>query len=148
LNLDHSAPLLSDSSTSHPIFQFIHSNLYQDQLISFIKLFHPRSSFTFYTDGSVQHIGTLNINAGIIWTKTSTVLLSQFQTAVETYWISSTKTELMAIIAAIITVSASSQVDIYTDSKLVIDKFSCLNSYYSSYFHYSRLMFKDSYSDL
>ena len=54
----------------------------------------------------------------------------------------------MAIIAAIITVPASSQVDIYTDSKSVIDKFYHLNSYHSSYFCYPRLTFKDTYSDL
>ena len=65
LDLAYLAPSLPDSSTSHSIFQFIHSNLYRNQLISFIKLFRPRSSFTFYTDSSVQNISTLNINADI-----------------------------------------------------------------------------------
>ena len=114
MNPVHSASLLPDSSTSHPIFQFIYSNLCHDQLISFIKLFYPKSSFTFYTDSSIQNIGTLNINAGIAWTETSTVLSSQFQAAVDMNWISSTKTELMAIIAAIVTIPVSSHVDIYS----------------------------------
>ena len=63
-------------------------------------------------------------------------------------WISLTKTELMAILTALITVLASSQVDLYTDSKSVIDKFYHFNSCSVSYFCYSRLTFKDTYSDL
>ena len=54
----------------------------------------------------------------------------------------------MAIIAAIIIVLALSQVDIYTNSKSVIDKFCHLNSCRASYFCYSRLTLNDTYSDL
>ncbi len=53
----------------------------------------------------------------------------------------------MAVITALFTVLISSQIDLYTDSKSVIDKFYHLNSCHSSYFCYPRLTFKDTYSD-
>jgi len=117
-------------------------------LIFLIKQFHFRTSFTFYTDGSVQNLGTHNINVDIAWTEISTILPTQFQAAMDIHWISSTKTELLAIISAIITALVASHVNIYTDSKSVIDKFCHLNSYQSSYFCYPRLTFKNTYNDL
>jgi len=66
LDLASSTHVTPDSSTLHPIFQFFHSNLCHNQLISFIKLFRLKLFFSFYTDSSVQNIGTLNINVGIV----------------------------------------------------------------------------------
>ncbi len=141
-------PLSVVSFFPYPIFKFVHSNNCNDQLISFIKQFHPRSSFTFYTDSSIQNVRVHDIHAGIIWMETSTICPTQFQAAVDIYWILSTKTELLAIISAIVTVSVSSQVNIYTDSKSVINKFYHLILCWSSYFYYSRLTFKDTYSSM
>src|SRR6266498_1696752 len=118
------------------------------QLIDFIKLFRSRSSFTFYTDGSVMNLGSLAIKAGCAWCEINTVVPSTFQAAVAVDWISSTKAELMAVLTAVATLPSDCNVQIYTDSKALIDKFHLIQSSSSSYFDHARPNFKDTYISL
>ena len=102
---------------------------------------------TFYTDGSLQNIGLDSIKGGAAWIETSTVTPIQFQTSVPNEWISSFKTELIAILLALLVSCEHSKVHIYTDSKSVIDKFKHLAAYIDT-FKYARDRLKDSHSTL
>src|SRR3989337_807293 len=64
--------------------------------------FNQRSRMTFYTDGSLQNLGLDSIKGGAAWIETSTVTPIQFQTSVPNEWISSFKTELIAILLALL----------------------------------------------
>ncbi len=152
--LTHEEDLI-DFSVSHPpqVSSHLTQYIFADQscfpqLIDFIKLFHPRSSFTFYTDSSVMNLDSSEIKAGCTWYEITTVVPSTFQAAIAVDWISSTKAKLMAMLTAVATLPPECSVHIYTDSKVIIDKFYTIQSLSSSYFDYARPNLKDTYTSL
>src|SRR6266542_423921 len=141
-------PFVPQEVSSHLTQRIFANQPCLPQLIQFIKLFRPRSSFTFYTDGSVMNLGSSDIKAGCAWCEINTVVPSTFQTAVAVDWISSLKTELMAVITAIATLPPDCTVSIYTDSKSLIDKFLLIQNSSFSFFEYARPNLKDTYTTL
>jgi len=102
---------------------------------------------TFYTDGSLQNVGSDTIQGGAAWMETSTTIPVCFQTSISNEWISSFKTELVALLLALLVSCEHSEVHIYTDSKSVIDKFKELAKNVDT-FKYARDRLKDSHSTL
>jgi ribonuclease HI len=109
--------------------------------------FNNRLRMTFYTDGSLQNIGSDTIKGGAAWMETSTTTPVCFQTSISNEWISSFKTELVALLLALLVSCEHSEVHIYTDSKSVIDKFKDLARNVDT-FKYARDRLKDSHSTL
>jgi len=95
-----------------------------------------------------MNLGSLAIKAGCAWCEINTVVPSIFQAAVAVDWISSTKAELMAVLTAVATLPSDCNVQIYIDSKALIDKFHLIQSSSSSYFDHARPNFKDTYISL
>jgi len=83
------------------------------------------SSFSFYTDGSLQHLGSPSLSLGLDW-----ILISNDGSVVNPSFYastflspSSTKAEIMAILSAIIVCPTGSTIKIHTDSQAAIDGF-------------------------
>ncbi len=125
----------------------ITSSIHQSNLIRMSWNFRHYNHVTYYTDGSVQNLGNLNIKSASAWIEISTVTPTSYTTAISNEWTSSTKAELIALVTALITAPAHSQVDIYLDSKAVIEKFKSLAKYVDT-FKYTRDQLKESYSSL
>ncbi len=70
-----------------------------------------------------MNLGSPAIKARCAWSEITTVIPFTFQTAVAVNWIFSTKAELMAMLTAVATLPPECSVHIYTDSKVIIDKF-------------------------
>jgi len=98
------------------------------QLVEFIKLFRHRSSFTFYTNGSVMNLSSSTIKAGCAWYEINTTISSTFQSTVAVDWFSFTKSKLIAVITAVTTLPLDCNMHIYTVSKAIIDKFYTIQS--------------------
>ncbi len=70
LLLTHEEDLIGFSISRLPqVFSHLIQHIFADQpclsqLINFIKLFHPRSSFTFYTNSSIMNLSSPEIKAG------------------------------------------------------------------------------------
>ena len=154
LLLTHEEDLIGFSISRLPqVFSHLIQHIFADQpcllqLINFIKLFHPRSSFIFYTDSSIMNLGSPEIKAGYAWCEITTVVSSIFQAVVAVDWIFSTKAELMTVLTAVATLPPECTVHIYTDSKTIIDKFHMIQSSFSSYFNYARSNLKETYTSL
>ena len=130
------AKLIRSMITSHP---------HQVDLIRTLWKFSYYTHVTYYTDGSVQNLGLSNISSASAWIETSTVTPTTYATSIENEWTSSTKAELIAVLTAMLTAPEHSQVDIYLDSKAVIDKFKSLAKHVDT-FKYVRNQLKDTYS--
>jgi len=77
----------------------------------------------FYTDGSVINLGTSQCSMGIGWVQVdNNSILHTFQAQVK-LWPCSFKSELTAILSALITTPRNCTVNIYTDSQSVISKY-------------------------
>ncbi|CAJ0825183.1 755_t:CDS:2 [Entrophospora sp. SA101] len=72
----------------------------------------PSEEYSFYTDGSVKQIGTLNTHSGIAWIQTT----------------GAAKAEMMSIFSAILTVPENNSINIYTDSLSFINKYNAMIS--------------------
>ena len=120
--INHS--LLKDSFFSPlPLIEkYIINSSYKRELTKLAKNFINRTNFRFYTDGSVKHENGYT-TAAAAWIEVLTVIPTEFTTGVNNDFISSTKAELIGIITALMTVPQHSIVDIYTDSKNVIDMY-------------------------
>ncbi|CAJ0830429.1 11377_t:CDS:2 [Entrophospora sp. SA101] len=70
----------------------------------------PSEEYSFYTDGSVKQIGTLNTHSGIAWIQTT----------------GAAKAEMMSIFSAILTVPENNSINIYTDSLSFINKYNAM----------------------
>src|SRR3990170_1623690 len=137
-----------DNGINAQLIRFIVSNKEaQMALIRASWNFNQRSRMTFYTDGSLQNVGSDLIKGGSAWVETSTVTPTQFQMSVSNEWITSFKTELIALLLALLVSCKDSEVHIYTDSKSVIDKFKDLTKNVDT-FKYVRDRLKDSHSTL
>ena len=64
--------------------------------------------------------------AAAAWIEITTIAPTEFLNAININFISSFKTELAAVIAAVITLPSKSTVNIYTDSKNVIDTYNTI----------------------
>jgi ribonuclease HI len=135
------------SANAKLIRSIVNSKIKQTELIRSSWNFNNRRIMTFYTDGSVQNINTPDIKCGCAWIETSNVSPIEYSTAIANQWISSFKTELIAVLLALLVSSPNSEVHIYTDSKSVIDKFKSLALNVST-FRYARDRLKDSHSSL
>jgi len=86
------------------------------------------SELHFYTDGSVINLGTSQCSMGIGWVQVSNdSVLHTFQAQTK-YWPCSFKSELTAILSALITAPRNCTINIYTDSQSVISKYNSLSN--------------------
>jgi ribonuclease HI len=129
------------------IRSFITSSPHQTSLIRKSWNFRNRPHVSFYTDGSLQHLGKPNIKGASAWLEVSNVTPVEYATQVSNEWLSSTKTELIAVLLAIVASPPHSQVDIYLDSKAVIDRFKEIARNVDT-FKYPREQLKALYSSL
>src|SRR6266511_2744049 len=127
------------------IEKYITSPTYCRELTRISHIFSSRNTFTFYTDGSVQRINNVTM-AAAAWIEITTVVPTEFSNAVNINFISSTKTELVAVIAAIITLPPNSTTNIYTDSKNVITTYNTIQQQHV--LKYPRLCLKTPHIDL
>ncbi|RIA86145.1 hypothetical protein C1645_829711 [Glomus cerebriforme] len=111
LPLTHISRLLLGDSVTLSCLLNIHSS------------FQNRSSFIFFTDGSVLDIGTPSCKAGLGWLEIANPNLTSAFCARISHHASSTRAEIMAIFTALLSVPINSQVDIYTDSQCSISSF-------------------------
>ncbi len=95
-----------------------------------------------------MNLGSPAIKAGYAQCEITTVVPSTFQATVAVDWISSIKTELMAVITTVATLPSDCTVHIYTNSKAIIDKFHTIQNSSSLYFDYTRPNLKDTYTSL
>ena len=95
-----------------------------------------------------MNLGSPEIKVGCAQYKITTVVPSTFQAVVDVDWISSTKAELMAMLTAIATLPSDYTMHIYTDSKVIIDKFHMIQISSSSYFDHAKPNLKDTYTSL
>jgi len=77
-------------------------------------------SVTFYTDGSISHFGKQNIKLSCAWIQIQNNHIKQSFSCSLKSFPSSTRTELMAILTALITCPKNSSVSVYTDSQSAI----------------------------
>src|ERR1044072_2210189 len=114
------------SSPNHQLIDtFIMSSYHVPILRQLSTSLSDTLSPIYYTDGSVN---TSQITAGAAWIETSRNIHLSFHTNLPHDWMTSFKSELIAIILTLIVTRETSHVTIYTDSKSVIDKFNALNS--------------------
>ena len=146
-NIDDRTIHQDNGANARLIRSIITNNESQVALIRASWNFNHRSRMTFYTDGSLQNVGSDTIQGGAAWMETSTTIPVCFQTSISNEWISSFKTELVALLLALLVSCEHSEVHIYTDSKSVIDKFKELAKNVDT-FKYARDRLKDSHSTL
>lgn len=92
-------------------------------MIDITTQFSKYITFTFYTDGSVQAIGSTNCKSGFGWIQIHTGSPPIEFKGSTTFLPSSTKAEAMAILCAINTLPRNSITKFYTDSANCIDTF-------------------------
>jgi len=111
------------------IYKWISTELYQKQLIQAYEnnLFKDpdniRSTYEFYTDGSLKNRGNENTAMGSSWIQTQGPNPNSNFKAGSKSWPSSSKAKALAILTALLTVSPGKNVDIYTDSQTCINTF-------------------------
>src|SRR6266498_769996 len=128
------------------ISQFIEAGQLQTQIISLQQQLSSFVDLDFYTDGSVIDIGSerCSMAFALIQTNINSPLI-KFSATIEK-WCSSVRTELAAVLVALLISPSHSSINIYTDCKSVIDHYNTLSS---STFNFSiRNFFKESTNNL
>jgi ribonuclease HI len=141
-----------DTNLSHNITspfplieKYIINHEYKARLSTIAHNFSNRNHLIFYSDGSVKrHLH--NSHAAAAWIETNSLMQESFAAGVGRQWISSFKAELTAVTTAIITAPPRCKINIYTDSKNVIDTYTRLLAI--NPFRYPRECLKTKHIDL
>ena len=70
---------------------------------------------TFYTDGSLQNIGTKDVRMGVGWIQTNSNYPCEKFCAQITNWPSSTRAETLALFTALTVSPRNTMIQVYTD---------------------------------
>lgn len=131
ININDSLSLKIDNNSnfndSHSLFYFSNfffgNNDFNHRLYEIAKSFSPFNQFIFYSDGSLNNQGLHKSKLGFGWIELATHNPQLTFSGCTANQPSSSKAELFAILTIIISCPGSSFVDIYADSKNVIDNF-------------------------
>jgi ribonuclease HI len=93
----------------------------KENLFNLAKSFINYNSFIFYTDGSVKNLGTSECKSGYGWIQTHPNTPRETFKGSTLFFPSSTKSETMAIMTALITIPKNSTCTIITDSANCVD---------------------------
>jgi len=127
------SPILINESVSKLGFQTYRVKLKVHWVIKSLLLtikqdFSSFNKFLFYTDVSLNSLGSSDMTMGIGWIQTlHPVTLHEFKARI-LHWSSSPRAELVSLISVLLTLSPQCQAEIYTDSQLLIHGFNRLNS--------------------
>ena len=107
---------------NNPIEKYFRHGSSFDTLSTYRTMFSQSSVLQFYTDGSYHTNSHYDITMGLVWVQThpsSPRLAFQASTS---KWPSAYKSELMAVLSAIVVCPSGCCVDIFTDCQSIINK--------------------------
>ena len=128
------------------ILRYIERGEIRNELLTLQRTLASSSSLDFYTDGSAMNIGSEHTSMAfaLIQTNPNSPQI-QFHATIER-WISASRAELVAVFLAVLLTPASANINIFTDSKAVIDHYNNLNLH--QYPIFPRKIFKGAANNL
>ena len=130
---------------NNPIEKYFRHGSSFDTLSTYRTMFSQSSILQFYTDGSYRTNSHYDVTMGFAWIQTSSSSPRLAFQAFTSKWPSAYKSELMAVLAAIVVCPADCEVDIFTDCQSIVN-----TSQEIANFRYAnrRNILKDSHSYL